>query len=462
MAIIAFRDEKERVKDGANGSKKEWMKLVTKIFWAVDCPTDIAERIKVVKKKTGEFVLNTKKRPYKHALGEYGKKVKKDEEMVERLLRVKKMKKITIPQYTIMEYREDDSWIEKLKKENQERENKLWEKCFICKRISSRYKFQKKDGIQRETNQYQAPRVRITSKRRMSQNETNIVPLDEEITQGMTLTEKYRINKWNKWKGSRWKYKVRENSGKRMDEQSIYLINQKSGKKKETQWLISTTSHYKKGMENDCRSQEKEGKVITRRKEKDLKKFREKEFNYLVSLETMKKKIRLWLVRIESYYQIYKDQGESYYQFLRNHEVYRITYYNNHIVRIKLQEVKNQENANSHQITKVLLNLVPTDQSKPEEEEKENGNNLIKEYIITNHYSCLDVGSLVQDQFNPGLKCPSGSRRFICSNSSKAYRRLRSYHCRSETKVNERSIELEESGRSPMEEKLFIRRCNLC
>jgi hypothetical protein len=76
MAIIAFRDEKKRVEDVAKGSKGKWTKLITKFFLAVDCPEDTAEQIRIAKKKTGEFYLDIIKRPYKDAIGEYGKKAK--------------------------------------------------------------------------------------------------------------------------------------------------------------------------------------------------------------------------------------------------------------------------------------------------------------------------------------------------------------------------------------------------
>jgi hypothetical protein len=140
-----------------------------------------------------------------------------------------------------------------------------------------------------------------------------------------------------------------------------------------------------------------------------------------------------------------RNSSKAYRRLQSYHRIIETKVYGKVVKReekeeIKLQEVKSQENVNSYQNTRIILNLVPKIKSKSEEEEKENENNLIEKYIITNHYSCLEVSSLVQDQFNPGLKCSSGSQRIKRQNSSKAYRRLRSYHYIIETKVNEQEL----------------------
>jgi hypothetical protein len=80
MAILAFRDEEGRVMDKEKNRNKKWKMFIRKIFYAVDCPKDVAELIKAAEKKTGDFIMDTRKRPNMGALGEFGKRNKMDGE----------------------------------------------------------------------------------------------------------------------------------------------------------------------------------------------------------------------------------------------------------------------------------------------------------------------------------------------------------------------------------------------
>jgi hypothetical protein len=134
---------------------------------------------------------------------------------------------------------------------------------------------------------------------------------------------------------------------------------------------------------------------------------------YLINLETVRNKIRLWIIRVESYYQIYKGV------MLYNSSVFRkkckITQVKNHIKEHKVTK--------SLQAVELIPNLIPKEKSI---EIRVNENNLIKRSILGDHYSCLENGSLVQDQFKQRPKNLSGSQR-ITQVSSNAYEGLQSH-----------------------------------
>jgi hypothetical protein len=411
-------------------------------------------------RKAGKFIIDIKKDPYKNAKEELAKKIRDETQTVMTLLRLPEKKKeaTTILHYQMKEKKEEEVWIENFSQINKRREKELWEEYFAQKKACNKFKFQKKEEeakeVQQETNQYQRPQI------------------PEEIS---IITEGYRKNKWHRWKGSKWKYKVKKNPEKEMlhtmkfrgkkkrieeygmpirkeirreEKEFVYLINLETKRKKDIQWLIRVTSHFKKKLnqskeviistnhenQNNTKKNISYEGIINRKKKKDWKKFREKEFRYLISLETVRKKVIIWLVRVESHF-------KSHFKNYKVYQVYEIINYENHLIQYEAEVVKNQKSISScqNQIISTTQNLVPKNGTKSERrEEKENKVNLIEEFIITYHYRCyLYVDSLVQDQFNLRAKTPAGSQIIKHHDSSKAYRRLSSYRYRIETKVEE-------------------------
>jgi hypothetical protein len=190
-----------------------------------------------------------------------------------------------------------------------------------------------------------------------------------------------------------------------------YLISLEAIKKKVKVWLIRVDSYYRiykdqKG--NAYQLIEKKGKRL-----------REKEFNYLIGLETIREKGRLWLERMESYYRINENYSENYYLMSESQDICKIAYHKDHRnQRNKKGKRENGEDFHHIQGTSNILNLKEIPKIK--EGESENRNNLIERNIVTLHYSCLEEHSLVQIQnLDLGLKNPSGLQR-IFRDSSKA------------------------------------------
>jgi hypothetical protein len=85
-----------------------------------------------------------------------------------------------------------------------------------------------------------------------------IIPQDKETPQERSLIGKFRTNKWNRWKGSRWRCKFKSNLEEKMEKEFSYLINLETKKKKEDQWLIKDTSQYKKRIKCNTEGEIKE------------------------------------------------------------------------------------------------------------------------------------------------------------------------------------------------------------
>jgi hypothetical protein len=102
-------------------------------------------------------------------------------------------------------------------------------------------------------------------------------------------------------------------------------------KKKIKKWLVREDSfHQRNTIQEGNGSQPKERK---------RKRLEEKEFEYLISQEAVRKKFKLWLIRKESYYQIWKNQKQSYYQIPENPQVYKII----HLIDQKNQNEEEKE-----------------------------------------------------------------------------------------------------------------------
>jgi CRISPR/Cas system CMR subunit Cmr4 (Cas7 group RAMP superfamily) len=131
-----------------------------------------------------------------------------------------------------------------------------------------------------EENQYDNACKEIIDQEEKNQSlgkiEIRVLENNTKVKKGFELRKKF------KWKGSRWRYKMKQEDEMMVPKGGTYE------EKKEKREIQEATRI----------SQESHEEIINRKKKKDWKKFREKEFNYLISLETVRKKINLWLVRI--------------------------------------------------------------------------------------------------------------------------------------------------------------------
>jgi hypothetical protein len=90
-----------------------------------------------------------------------------------------------------------------------------------------------------------------------------------------------------------------------------YLISLETVKKKIKKWLVREDSYYRK---NTVRK-----KSSYQLKERKGERLERKKFEYLISQEEIRKKFKLWLIREGNYYQMQNRKEQIYYQMPENH-----------------------------------------------------------------------------------------------------------------------------------------------